>query len=82
MTCVLVQFTKGWPVIEKIPTQIWSYLVSATTLILAMIFAVNGSFTIGDIFLKLLNAVMVSLASNGAFSGVKKGIDFYDESKG
>ena len=31
---VIVQFTKGLPLIEKIPTRVWAYLISVLILIL------------------------------------------------
>lgn len=72
MTCLIVQFSKGCKFIEKLPTQVWSYIVAAVLMLLAMFFTRTNGIHVSDIFLTLLNAVIVALASNGAFSGIQK----------
>lgn len=37
MVGLLTQFTKGWPYLERLPTQLWSYLLSLGVLILAFL---------------------------------------------
>lgn len=56
MVGLLTQFTKGWPYLERLPTQLWSYLLSLGVLILAFYFtgqltadnAVPIAFQCGD----------------------------------
>ena len=62
-TYMVTEFTKAIPLISKIPTKYWSYLIA-----LILLFAVNivtGSFRYEDIVLYLLNGIPVSLSANG-----------------
>jgi hypothetical protein len=62
-TYMVTEFTKEIPLIKKIPTKYWSYIIA-----LVLLFAVNlvtGSFKYEDIVLYLLNAIPVSLSANG-----------------
>ena len=62
-TYMVTEFTKAIPLIGKIPTKYWSYLIA-----LILLFAVNivtGSFRYEDIVLYLLNGIPVSLSANG-----------------
>jgi len=66
----IVEMTKTLPTIINIPTQLWSYLVSLITLLLAMAFDVG--FTLQGAGLAVFNAVLVSLASNGGYDVVQR----------
>lgn len=70
LTAIIVQAFKGVGIMQKIPTQLFSYAVAAVLLICAQIF--TGSFSVSEIFLCLVNAVVVSLASNGTFEAAMK----------
>lgn len=62
-TYMVTEFTKEIPLIKKMPTKYWSYIIA-----LVLLFAVNlvtGSFKYEDIVLYLLNAIPVSLSANG-----------------
>ncbi len=65
---LLTQLTKNIPGIVKIPTQIWSYVLSAIILLLAEFF--GGDLTVNQAVLTLINAAIVSLASNGGFEAI------------
>ena len=70
-TSVIVEFAKK--VLDKyfnIPTQLVSYLVALVILLLAQVF--TSGLTISNIILTLINAILVSLASNGAYDGIKR----------
>ena len=67
----LTQMTKGVPVIARIPTQLWSYLLGLATLLLAQVFGSDG-FHLGGAVLALFNAALVSLASNGGYEAVSR----------
>lgn len=67
-TGLLVQFLKG--VFAKLPTQIFSYIVALVVLVVANFFM--GTLTIEVGALCLINAVLVSLASNGAYTAGAK----------
>ena len=65
---LITQLVKGVGWIEKLPTRITSYLVALVVLIAAA--AVAGELNWSTAGLAVINAVVVSLAANGAFDGV------------
>ena len=67
-TSLITQLLKGIGFIDKIPTRIFSYIISFIVLLAANFFM--GEFTLGSAALCLVNAVVVSLAANGAFDAV------------
>lgn len=60
---IIVEFTKEIKGIKKIPTRVWSFIISAVLLFLLHI--VYGTFHFIDLFLYILNAMTISLGSNG-----------------
>lgn len=58
-----VEFTKEIKLLKKVPTKYWSYFVALFLLITTNL--VTGTFEFRDIVLYLLNAIVVSLSSNG-----------------
>ena len=60
---MVVEFTKELPLIKKIPTRYWSFIVCLILLIATNL--VVGTFTPQDIVLYILSAVSISLGSNG-----------------
>ena len=68
---VLTQLTKNIPGIAKIPTQIWSYLLAAVVLVLALVFG-ETEVTANGVVLALINAAVVSLAANGGYEAVTR----------
>ena len=76
---VLTQFIKGVPFIEKVPTQLVSYVISLLVMFAASFF--TGALTGATAALIPLNAVVVMLASNGAYETVSKKKAVTDGSK-
>lgn len=72
MVMIITQFTKGLKVIEKIPTQIWSYVVALAILYPAYFF--TGQLTFETAALILFNAVIVALAANGGYEALNKAL--------
>ena len=70
MAGLLTQLTKNIPFIKKIPTQLWSYILSLLILFPATLF-VSG-LNIRSSLLIFFNAAIVSLAANGGFNAIKK----------
>jgi len=68
---VLTQLTKNIPGLRRLPTQLWSYLLALTTLLLAQIFGGDG-FQLSAAVLALFNAALVSLAANGGYAAVER----------
>lgn len=70
MVCVITQLTKGLGAINKIPTQIWSWVIAIAVLYPAYYF--TGQLDLGNAFLVPLNAAIVSLSANGGIEIVKR----------
>lgn len=68
---VLTQITKKIPGIVKLPTQVWSYLLAALILVLALIFG-EDEVTANGVVLALINAAVVSLAANGGYEALTR----------
>ena len=69
-TLAVTQVFKGVGFIDKIPTRIFSYVVALVLLIAATAF--TAGLTVESAALCIINAVVVSLASNGAFDAVSR----------
>ena len=67
---ILTQITKGIKWVEKIPTQVWSYMLSFVVLILAQVFGDGISWQ--SAVLAMFNAAVVSLAANGGYEALNR----------
>lgn len=65
---MIVEFTKGVWKIKKIPTQAWSVIVA--TILLAIVNGKFGTFKLLDIALYFINAIAISLGSNGLYDKI------------
>jgi hypothetical protein len=65
---LITQLLKYFPVVEKLPTQLLSYALSFVILTASQL-ALN-TFSLASLGLNLVNAVLVSLASNGAYTAM------------
>ena len=68
MVLVFTQLTKE--ITKKIPTQLWSYILSFGVLLTATYF--TGALTVESGVLLMFNAAIVSLAANGGFEAVQR----------
>ena len=66
----VVEFTKELPLINKISTKYWSFLV-CLFLLIATNLAV-GTFALKDILLYILSSITISLGANGLNNFNKK----------
>ena len=69
-TTLVTQLLKGICFIDRIPTRIFSYVVALIILLAATFF--TSAMTWNAAALCVVNAVVVSLAANGAFDAVAK----------
>lgn len=60
---MVVEFTKGLPLINKMPTKYWSFIVSFVLLTIVNIAV--GNFETMDLVLYALSGVSISLGANG-----------------
>jgi len=70
MVLLITQLTKNLSLIKKLPTQIWSYVISLAILYPAYFF--TGQLTISNAVLILFNGMIVALAANGGFDAINK----------
>lgn len=70
MVTIVTQFTKELGFIKKIPTQLWSYVISLVVLYVAYFFI--GELSLSNSFLIPFNGMIVALASNGGFETLTK----------
>ncbi len=71
---VLTELTKNIPVIKKVPTQLWSYILALFVMVCATVFQ-DGVYAGGitdKLFLVIINAAMVALAANGGYEALKR----------
>ena len=68
-TGIVTQFVKGW--FSKIPTQAVSYVIALVVLCAATA-ATGGAGTWADWAILPINAILISLASNGAYEAVNR----------
>lgn len=67
---ILTQMTKSIPGVNKIPTQLWSYLLGLVVLLAAHAFTDGLSASVA--VLALFNAALVSLAANGGYAAIQR----------
>ena len=67
-TTAVTQLFKNTKYFARVPTRIFSYFVSLFILIGGM--CATGAFSWSGLGLCFLNAVLVSLAANGAYDGI------------
>ena len=70
MVYTVVEFTKELPIIKKIATRYWSFIV-ALILLVATNIAV-GTFVVKEILLYILSSITISLSANGLNNFNKK----------
>ena len=67
-TALVTQFIKGW--FPNVATQVVSYVVALVVLLAASFF--TGAFTAESAALCVINAAVVSLASNGTYEAIQR----------
>ena len=78
MTALITQFLKQIPLLSKINCQLISYIVAVLLLIGSAVF--TNTLTVESGVLAAVNAVMVALASNGAYDAATTGMTKNQES--
>lgn len=67
---IFTQLTKNIPGVNKVPTQVWSYILAVVILIAANVF--TGAFNAPSAALAVINAALVSLSANGGYAAVER----------
>lgn len=60
---MVVEFTKGLPLIKKMPTKYWSFII--TFILLTFVNIASNEFSSMDLVLYALSGVSISLGANG-----------------
>lgn len=68
MVLILTQLTKGLPGIQRVPTQLYSYLIALIVMTVAAIF--GGRTAASDFVLLIFNAAVVALSANGGYDAM------------
>ena len=67
---IITQFVKGFPFVQKLNSQLVSYIVSLIVMFAASFF--TGSLTASSAALVPLNAIVIMLAANGTYNTLAK----------
>lgn len=67
---LLTQMFKDMGVLQKVPTQLVSWIIAYVVILLAQIF--TNTICAQNAVLALFNSAMVSLAANGGFDAIKR----------
>ncbi len=70
MVMIITQITKNIAFLQRLPTQVWSYLVALFILLLAHGF--TDGITWGEAALCLFNAAIVALGANGGYDAISR----------
>ena len=68
MVLILTQLTKGLPGIQRVPTQLYSYLMALIVMTVTAIF--GGRTAASDFVLLIFNAAVVALSANGGYDAM------------
>ena len=77
MVMILTQLTKGLPVIARIPTQLYSYLIALAVMVTTSV--VGGRTSVSDLVLVIFNAAVVALSANGGYDALVRAIQGKNE---
>lgn len=73
MVLILTQLTKGLPGIQRVPTQLYSYLIALIVMTVTAIF--GGRTAASDFVLLIFNAAVVALSANGGYDAMVRVIE-------
>jgi len=68
---LIVQITKEWGFIKKIPTQLWSYILAVLVMIPATVFG-TIEWSVSTLTLIPFNAFIVAIGANGGFAVIQR----------
>lgn len=66
----VTQFTKGLAAIDRLPTQVWSWIVAMVGMFPAYYF--TGQLTLETAAMVPINALLVALAANGGYEALTR----------
>ena len=72
VTMLIVQFLKELPGIKKIPTKYFTFVVAFMNILICS--ALTGNFALSNLYLMLINAVLVCFAATGGYDFAAKSV--------
>ena len=72
VTMLIVQFLKELPGIKKIPTKYFTFIVAFLNILICS--ALTGNFAVSNLYLMLINAVLVCFTATGGYDFAVKSV--------
>lgn len=76
VTMLIVQFSKELPGVKKIPTKYFTFLVAFFNIVICSV--LTGHFILSNLYLMLINAMLVCLTATGGYDFNIKKVDKID----
>ncbi|MCY6959511.1 hypothetical protein [Clostridium brassicae] len=84
VTMLIVQFFKGTPIIKKIPTKYFTFIVALVNMIICGL--LTHTFSFSNLYLMIINAMLITFTATGGYDFAirnvrvdKKDIEEYSE---
>ena len=72
VTMLVVQFLKDLPGIKKIPTKYFTFIVAFLNILICSF--ITGNFAVSNLYLMLINAVLVCFTATGGYDFAVKSV--------
>lgn len=72
VTMLVVQFLKDLPGIKKIPTRYFTFVIAFLNILICS--ALTGNFAVSNLYLMLINAVLVCFTATGGYDFAVKNV--------
>ena len=72
VTMLVVQFLKDLPGIKKIPTRYFTFVIAFLNILICS--ALTGNFAVSNLYLMLINAILVTFTSTGGYDFAIKNV--------
>mgnify|MGYP000915231846 CR=1 FL=1 len=72
VTMLIVQFLKELPGIKKIPTKYFTFIVAFLNILICSF--ITGNFAVSNLYLMLINAMLVTFAATGGYDFAAKSV--------
>ena len=77
VTMLIVQFLKELPGIKKIPTKYFTFIVAFLNILICSF--ITGNFAVSNLYLMLINAVLVCFTATGGYDFAVKSVTIKNE---
>ena len=77
VTMLIVQFLKELPGIKKIPTKYFTFIVAFLNILICSF--ITGNFAVSNLYLMLINAMLVTFTATGGYDFAIKSVTIKNE---